>query len=72
MSSIIDTLLKDYKQNTLYYDKLSKEEKRIVELQGKMEHTHLEYQRRFVLCKIYILHFKQSFHTALNCDYQYR
>ena len=45
MSSKIDTLLKDYKQNTLGYDKLSKEEKRIVELQGKMEHTHLEYQR---------------------------
>ena len=45
MSSNIDTLLKDYKQNTLGYDKLSKEEKRIVELQGKMEHTHLEYQR---------------------------
>ncbi len=45
MSSNIDTLLKDYKKNTLGYDKLSKEEKRIVELQGKMEHTHLEYQR---------------------------
>jgi hypothetical protein len=45
MSSIIDTLLNDYKKNTLGYDKLSKEEKRIVELQGKMEHTHLEYQR---------------------------
>jgi hypothetical protein len=41
----LDPLLGKYEDNTLEYDKLSKEEKRIVELQGKMEHTHLEYQR---------------------------
>jgi hypothetical protein len=43
--TILNTLLDTYQNNTLEYDKLSKEEKRIVELQGKMEHTHLEYQR---------------------------
>jgi len=45
MSSNVDTFLSTYEENTLEYDKLSKEEKRIVELQGKMEHTHIEYQR---------------------------
>jgi hypothetical protein len=34
-----------YESNTNNYENLSNEEKKIVELQGRMEHSHREYQR---------------------------
>jgi len=34
-----------YNTNTINYDKLSKEEKHVISLQGKMDHSTQEYQR---------------------------
>ncbi len=44
MVNAID-LKASYETNTVFYEKLNEEEKRVLELHGKMDHSSREYQR---------------------------